>query len=396
MHLAWLLCILYIVSYLTRNNFSAIISEMESAMNVPKSLLSLSLTASMISYGAGQILSGYISDRVSPKLLIIASLIATSVMNILIPLFPNPYAMLVIWCINGLAQSFMWPPMVKIMLSCFSAKEYGDAMGVVAWGSSLGTIAIYLISPIIISLLSWKFVFLFAALAGVVMTLFWCKLCPRTDIQKRVVTKNIDSSTVTAPSKAPYLLLGTIMLAICAQGMLRDGVTTWMPSFIKESFSLSNEISILTGVALPIFAIISIRIAQMIYRKIPNPLTASTGLFCLSALASLILSLFPDKNPAISITLSAIVTGCMHGINIMLICMIPNFFEKNGKESLYSGMLNSCTYVGSATFTYGIAMLTETKSWSFVILIWAVIAAVGAVLCAVAIKPFYKKYINKS
>ena len=48
-----------------------------------------------------------------------------------------------------------------------------------------------------------------------------------------------------------------IMIAIVLQGMLRDGVTTWMPSLIGETYNLGSSIAILTSVVLPIFSILS-------------------------------------------------------------------------------------------------------------------------------------------
>ena len=44
-------------------------------------------------------------------------------------------------------------------------------------------------------------------------------------------------------------MLAIIMLAIMMQGILRDGITTWMPSYISETFHLASSVSILTGIA---------------------------------------------------------------------------------------------------------------------------------------------------
>ena len=51
-----------------------------------------------------------------------------------------------------------------------------------------------------------------------------------------------------------------IMAAIVFQGMLRDGATTWMPSYVAETYHIGNEISILTGVTIPIFGILCLKI----------------------------------------------------------------------------------------------------------------------------------------
>jgi OPA family glycerol-3-phosphate transporter-like MFS transporter len=77
----------------------------------------------------------------------------------------------------------------------------------------------------------------------------------------------------------------------------------------------------------------------------------------------------------------AILTGCMHGVNLMLVCMVPPYFKSTGKVSTVSGVLNAATYVGSAASTYGIAVLSDALGWDATILIWLGIAACGAAIC---------------
>ena len=154
--LAFLFAVTYMVSYITRINYGAIIAEMERATGMSKSLLSLALTGSFVTYGVGQVVSGVMGDRISPKRLVKYGLIVTVVMNFLIPVCKSPYQMLFVWCINGFAQSFMWPPLVKLMTTLLSEEDYKTVTGKVSWGSSIGTIVVYLLSPLCITALGWK------------------------------------------------------------------------------------------------------------------------------------------------------------------------------------------------------------------------------------------------
>ena len=165
--IAILFMTVYMVSYITRINYGAIISEMESSAKIAKDLLSMALTGSFITYGVGQIISGLCGDRFSPKKLVAYGLVATVLMNLLIPLCQSPYQMLAVWCVNGFAQSFMWPPIVRLMTALLSEEDYKKTSVIVSYGSSFGTIAVYLIAPIIISLLSWKWVFRISAIFGI-------------------------------------------------------------------------------------------------------------------------------------------------------------------------------------------------------------------------------------
>ena len=111
-----LFALTYMVSYMTRINFGAVISAIVEQTGMTKTMLSAAVTGSAITYGLGQILCGYIGDRISPKRLVFIGLLTTVCMNLLIPVCQNNVQMTAVWCVNGLAQACMWPPMVKLMV----------------------------------------------------------------------------------------------------------------------------------------------------------------------------------------------------------------------------------------------------------------------------------------
>ena len=367
----------YLVSYITRINYGAVISEIQTATGFSKSLLAMSLTGSFITYGVGQIISGAFGDRISPKKLVLWGLMATVAMNLLIPLCRDPYQMLAVWAINGFAQSFMWPPIVKILTAVLTDKEYNKAITKVSWGSSIGTIIVYMVSPLLIGGMGWRAVFLFSALLGTVMIFVWNRYAQDVKTERKAPAEKTEKSQRWFTP----LFVG-IMVAIVLQGMLRDGVTTWMPSYIAETYSMSNAISILTGCILPIFSILCFQLATKLYTgKFRNPLTCAGLFFGVGAVSALGLRFLAGQSAGVSVLLFAMLIGCMHGVNLMLVCMLPPYFQKTGKISTVSGILNSCTYVGSAASTYGIAVISESFGWDVTILIWLGIAALGAVIC---------------
>ena len=98
-----------------------------------------------------------------------------------------------------------------------------------------------------------------------------------------------------------------IMIAIILQGMLRDGVTTWMPSYIADTYHLGTAVSILTGVVLPLFSIICTQISSSLYRKrINNPVTCSVIMFLIGTVVAIILYCCSGSSAIISIICSAI------------------------------------------------------------------------------------------
>lgn len=386
----FLFMILYLISYVTRINYGAVISEIVRAESMLKSEVSLAVTGSFVTYGLGQLVSGFMGDKIQPKLLILAGLIVTVTMNLLIPMCSSPYAMLVIWCINGFAQAFMWPPLVKLMTYFFTEETYKKACMIVSWGSSFGTIIVYLAAPLCIALFNWRTVFFISAALGLVMAVIWSRMPVIIEMENSVDGEKNESGRI------PWsMLIVLIMLAIVLQGSLRDGVTTWMPSYILETYNLSSSISILTAVILPIFSIVSFNITSIIYRrKLKNELICGGAMFAAGFAAALLLSIFAGSNAVLSILLSAVLTGCMHGVNLILICMIPPYFKKYGCVSFASGLFNSCTYVGSAVSAYGIAVFSENFGWQSTIVLWSVIALAGTLICF-TMSGKWKKFISK-
>ncbi len=390
--LTFLFATIYMISYMTRINFGAVVSEMETATGISRQLLSMSLTGSFITYGVGQIISGVAGDRISPKKLVTLGLSATTLMNILLPLCQNPWQMLAVWCVNGFAQSFLWPPIIKLMTALLDDQEYQFATGRIYWGSSIGTILVYLISPLLITVLSWEAIFWFSAACGIIGIVLWKfqikepeNICRQTKARGESATRHL-----FAP-----MMIG-IMAAIVMMGMLRDGITTWMPTYIADTFRMKNEISILTGVILPLFSILCVQLTEPLYRKkFRNPMLCAGAIFAAGAVSAFLLFLCFNQSAALSVLLAALLTGSMHGVNYILVGILPSFFRKYGNTSTASGILNASTYIGSALSTYGIALLSEGIGWSATVMIWALIALAGTALCLICIRPWAKEHAQQ-
>ena len=101
-----------------------------------------------------------------------------------------------------------------------------------------------------------------------------------------------------------------------------------------------------------------------------------------------------NGNVALSVFLLALLTGCMHGVNMNLICILPPILAGNSKVSSVSGLLNSFTYVGSAISMYVIPLIADKADWSVTILMWIGFAGFGTLLNLLC-QPIWKKYKEK-
>lgn len=391
--LGFLLMFTYMVSYITRVNYSAVIVEMVNSTGFLKSQLSVAVTVSFFTYGIGQIISGWLGDRIQPKILIFSGIAISVSMNLVITLCGSPLSMAIVWGINGFAQALMWPPIVRLMTSLLNAEEYSRASLIVSWGSSIGTILVYLFAPIMIFLAGYKAMFVFSAVCGIIMIPIWLKNCPEVPavVPKKEEKIGNPSSSLTKTLLTPIMI--SVMLAIVFQGALRDGISTWMPSYINETYNLGSSISILTGIILPIFSIGCLQLSGVIHsRLLKNPLVCSGVIFGVGALSAVGLYYFTGTSTVGSIGCMALLSGCMHGVNFILICIIPSYFKNSGHISLISGVLNACTYLGSAISIYGIALLTENTSWKITTAVWFAISAAGCIVCCALANSWKRRY----
>ena len=390
--LAWLLTLLYFVSYMTRINFAAIIQEIVTATGFSKSSLSVVLVCLSMTYGLGQIVNGRIGDRVKPQNLILCGLMCTTVINFIFSLFSfSTVWMAILWAINGFAQAMMWPPIVKILVANTDDATYGYSVVRVSWGSSFGTIVVYLLAPVIITLVGWKGVFLMSALGGLAVTVVWWILKSRVQCNEDAASaRTVGTKKLQFPKMAVFPMV-FIVLAIIFQGMLRDGVTSWMPTYLAEVFEFGNQTSIFCTVSLAVFSIITFSVVGNLYKRFfRNEVTCAAAVYIVSTVAAGLMYLFFDGGALFAILMMALITGCMHGINLMLITHVPKRFKKYGNISTISGAINACTYIGAAISTYGISVLSETVGWQNTVGVWCLISLVGGACCFVAFKPWRK------
>lgn len=392
-----LLCMaVYFASYIMRNNFAVMIVKICSDMQVEKSALAIVLTGMTVFYGVGQIASGFLGDRLSPRVMLAGGLLLAIVCNTLMFLSDSIPFMTVIWCVNGLAHAMLWPPIVRLLSNNLNDREYNYAVVRVSWGSSIATIAMYLLCPLLLTFLSWRVIILIFAAVGALVLVLWLALNGRLiseggDRSKR--KKAEATETVPLPRYA-YFPIVFIMLAIILQGVLRDGVTNWMPSLMNESFALGEELSILSTVILAVFSMISFSLSAFLHNRFfKNEVTCSTVIYLFSTVAALILYFCNAflKSALVSALLLSIIVAGMHGINLMLITIVPKRFARSGRVSTFSGILNACTYVGAAISAYGVAALAESFGWDVTILVWAAVALVGVAFTAIAI-PVWRKF----
>lgn len=393
--------IAYFASYFSRKTFSVVMVNMLSAGDIERDVAGMVGTALFIFYGAGQLVSGYLGDRISPKYLMFSGLMVSALCNLLLPVAPNQYLMIPIWAVNGFAQALLWPPIVRILAESLSHEKYVTANFIVTCGAHVSTIVLYIYAPICISFMSYKAVFFTSTVFSLVVGVFFLVAMSLVLGKKESVpAAPVDKDAVKSDKSVwqTFVQTGVLPIFVCiiAMGFMRDGIESWLPTLYSEAFGRNSEESILVSVALPVFSIISVFLVRLIHKKplFNNEASGSAIIFAISAVLCIpfacLIEVHCTAARVICLFLAAIISACMHSVNFLLISCLPGRFAGTGKTSTVGGCCNACTYIGVAVSMYGIALVSEKFGWSMTIISWIAVLALGVAFALIA----FKKYTN--
>lgn len=400
--LSFICPLIYFASYMTRKNYSIVMADIIISEGISNADASIAATLSLISYGAGQIISGILGDKFKPQHIITCGLTLTTIMNFLMPLAGDFTLRSIIWFINGFAQSMLWPPLVRIMAATMDGNTYNKVCTNVNVAGISGTIILYITSSAIwIKYFNWKYVFFSSAVVSALIAVVWAIGFSKATkglglFEKETATEKRKKKESTLSVKK-LMLSGFLLIAvsIIAQGALRDGITDWVPTFIINTFSLESSSAILKSVLIPVFGVISIKLVGIINGKfVKNEVKAGAVTFSAGLAGCLMLLLIYKHNQYVTLVVASVITGFMHAVNYFLICIVPARFEKYNAVSTMSGIINSLTYVGSAAATYGFGAISDNFGWSTVLIAWVIVAAIGTVCCFIAVRP-WKRFVSQ-
>ena len=170
-------------------------------------------------------------------------------------------------------------------------------------------------------------------------------------------------------------------------GILKDGLTTWIPTYLTEQFSIQPFLSVMLTTFLPVVNLSGVYIAEIGNRRIFRNEAAAGAGFYLVSLAGLVGMMMPVGNLLYgTVALFAIVTSMMTAVNTLLISLLPLHFQKEGRVATISGGLNAITYVGSAAASALFGYATEHAGWGGTQLIWCLCGAAGMIFCLAAVR----------
>ncbi len=388
----YLSSIAYGLANTLRVNIAVVIPAIVASRGFSYTQMGLVTSLFFTTYMFGQLISGYLGDKLPAKGLIISGLFVSALCNIGVALSPSFAILALCWTINGLAQSLLWAPLMKTISVWYPARQLSS----VSYFISIAIIFAYIISwsssSLLATQLGWAWAFLVPAavvLVFLLLLLFFFQNQPidqaKPARQKEEVTDQLSMWQYIRLIRLPGLLLIAL-----TQGLIREGINIWFPTIIDSSGRFSSSSPVLILIIVPLINFAGVVFIRRVNRYLAND-TIRTVLVIFSivtAAALLINLLHLDWFWLIMILMFALLS-LTYGLTPIFTSIIPFQYAQFKRVAMTTGLIDFFIYLGAAFASFASGWITDNYPWDRVMLLWLSAALVGLVTA------FWRFYAQK-
>ena len=397
----------YAASYVGKLSYNANISQFEANLGISHADAGMVSTFFFFAYGAGQVVNGILCKRYPIKPLIFSALAVASCMNVLVVLVPSFSAIKFIWLVNGIAMSFLWTSLIRLLSETLNKKDIPRAVFLMGTTVATGTFVVYGLSAIFAAADAYRTTFYIAAAlmmgAAVVWLIFFDRfvtpLRAERKAEKAERTAALPTDTAERRSgriKKVALFFAVIFSFAVANNFVKDGLTAWTPSMLSKLYATPGWLSILLTLLLPILGIAGAGVALRLRRRVVSFVATCTIFFSGSALLVLaVILLLPTGMVAVTVACFGIISCMMAGVNNVITSMIPLHMKDNFNSGRMAGIINGFCYLGSTLSTYGLGLIADHFDWIAVFYVLLAVAATVSVFGTAFISISYLKNRKK-
>ena len=150
------------------------------------SMTQLTLTTAMIGLAVGQLLLGPMSDKFGRKIPLIISLLIYIISTILLIFSPNIETMIVLRAVQGLSSAGSVVISRAVATDLYRGREMTRFFGLLMTINGIAPIISPVLGSLLLEYISWKGVFFFLAIIGIVVLLFCFRLKESLIIENRL------------------------------------------------------------------------------------------------------------------------------------------------------------------------------------------------------------------
>ncbi len=374
------LCMIaYSALYFMRLNISLALTGIEESLNTTPEALGVVSSSFFWCYAFGQLIFGFLGDRLPVRFMVFTGLIGSAVMNLTVSFCDSVSMIAFFWALNGIFQSMLWSPMMKCVAKHFEGNKKVIATFALSITQVIGYILAWCVSYFIELNFGWAFVFRVPAVIGILFAVVWVIVFRYSSTGSAEKQRKKGSSLIRQPILLTFL--GVLAVFSILFGLVKSSIDTWFPTMIEDLGGLSESGIVITLILVPLINFAGIMVSKSAVKRLKGDIYKCILLvwsICVAfSLISLVLFRF---NAFTFVVIVALLFGVVYGMTPLFTSFIPLDFAKWDCVSTVTGFVDFAIYVGAGiTGTVSGILLGAgpEKNWSALSIYWFIVLAVG-------------------
>lgn len=379
----------YAACYLGRNILSAFSPQLLSENAFSSSQIGLLSGVLLLIYGFGQLISGFIGNKIKPKYMVFTGLTISGIIVMIFPFVKVFPVSVLCMILIGFACSMLWGPISKKVGENTTQKTGQIAMSVLTVASIFGMMLTYVAAFIGTKTKSWKLSFLYTGLFIVLNAVIWFvleKFTPQNDSNIKTPAQNhtekIENGQKIITASFIFMTIVTML-----NGIIRNAVSFWIPAFLSDGVGIDVSNTAIISMISPLVntAVTFLSLYALKYTRGDEKLMCLL-LFAISTVLFVIVFFARTVLPVLAVISLFAANALMMGACNMIFSIYILTFTKSGKLSSITGFLDFSSYISASAASYAFSFILEYASWNGVVLFWIISTALGFLAAAAAIK----------
>ena len=364
------LLVTYALYYLGRVNVSMVLPALALDLGVSRAEVGALGTIFFWVYGIFHFISGEIGSHVSPFRLVSFGLLASAIVNLVFAFQSSLIVMLILWGLNGVAQSGGWSPMFRILAERLDRGHIKRVSTIMPFSYVIGTAITWVLIGAVATGENWRIAFWLPGIILLLVLAFWRKAgidAPKTR------SSGIRLSTMMAEARG----IAFVMLAAALSGFVFNGTIIWLPSYILDTGLVAENMVGAVAALTQALAILGLFLARYRVVRSNQIFLTAVQLFSAAAIAFMLLTV---TGGLFAIVVVAFALLALNGAFGLTVSSMPLLLAPAGRASSTTGAVNmmSTFFGGMAGFSIG--GLVEHSGWSAVFGLWGGLLLIASLL----------------
>ena len=336
-------------------------------------------TMFFFAYGAGQVINGILCRKYNARFIVTFSLVASAGINLAVFFLPPFFTLKYLWLLNGFSLSFLWSVISAVLSKYLSDKNLKKAVVFMSSSTPIGTFIAYMLGALYSGFNYFNLSFMTGAVAlfalGIAWFAFYGKLTSGKTYGEsdEAAAKEVGANDMARTDKKnirerknAITTLAFLGVFAVVNNLVKDGLSTWMPSVLKENYGLGDSLSIALTLALPFLSVFGAFVATWLAGRVKNFVLTSAILFAASASLIPIIIWGKASGFILPLCVFAIIALFMTAVNSIVTAMAPMYMRNYFFSGTLAGILNGCCYLGSTISSYGLGKAADEFGWNAV------------------------------